>query len=189
MADACLKCDNVNRSLLVAAPFTVVKPKPAKLHQPCRKPRLCERPRGGESSETPLFPDGWDFEDTQVNRHPPPRVPGPAPVLDNRRSREQAARFQDLFQPSSRAYRTLGPTTRGRTAGADREAPIVPMGISLPRPVSNTDSCLIPQLRLFADWTIGPRRRYALGVNRISQVSATAIKSASNINSPATGTQ
>jgi hypothetical protein len=43
------------------------------------------------------------------------------------------------------AYRTLGPTTRGRTAAAYREALIVPMGISLPRPVSNTDSRLISQ--------------------------------------------
>src|SRR5215472_15937262 len=87
---------------------------------------------------------------------------GSYPVLDNRRSGKQAARFQDLFQPLSRAYRTLGPTTRGRTVAADREAPTVPMGISLPGPVSNTDSCLISQLRFltpsldqqrsFADW-------------------------------------
>ena len=93
-----------------------------------------------------------------------------------------------------RAYRTLGPITRGRTAAADREAPIVPMGISLPRPVSNTDSCLIPQLRFltpsldqqrsFADWTASSLRT---PVNRVSQVSATTIKPASNINSPGTG--
>ena len=129
-----------------------------------------------------------------VNRHPPPRVLGLYPVLDNRRSRKRAARFQGLFQPSSRAYRTLGPTTRGRTAAADREAPIVPMAISLPRPLSNTDSCLISQLRFltpsldqqrsFADWTASSLRT---PVNRVSQVSATTIKSASNINSPATG--
>src|SRR5215831_5619507 len=66
-----------------------------------------------------------------LNRHPPPRVLGPNPVLDKRRSRKQAGRFQGLFQPSSRAYRTLGPTTRGRTAAADREASIVPMGITM----------------------------------------------------------
>ena len=58
------------------------------------------------------------------------------------------------------------------------EAPIVPMGISLPRPVSNTDSCLTSQLRFltpsldqqrsFADWTASSLRT---PVNRVSQVS------------------
>src|SRR5215472_16566226 len=128
-----------------------------------------------------------------VNRHPPPRVLGPYPVLDKRRPRKQAGRFQGLFQPSSRAYRTPEPPTRGRTATADREARIVPMAISLPRPVSNTDSCLIPHLRFltlsldqqhsYADWTASSLRT---PVNRVSQVSATAIKAASNINSPET---
>jgi len=81
----------------------------------------------------------------------------------------------------------------GDARAADRQAPIVPTGISLPRPVSNTDSCLISQLRFltpsldqqrsFADWTAPSQRT---PVNRVSQVSATAIKSASSINSPAT---
>ena len=85
--------------------------------------------------------------------------------------------FKTYLQPSSRAYRTLGPTTRGGTATADREAPIVPMGISLPRPVSNTDSCLISQLRFltpsldqqqpFADWAASS---LSIPVNRVSQV-------------------
>src|SRR5215469_18639960 len=85
---------------------------------------------------------------------------GPYPVLDNRRSGKQAGRFQDLFQPSSRAYCTLGPTTRGRTAATDREAPIVPMGISWPKPVSNTDSCLTPQLR-FLTPSLDQQRSFA----------------------------
>ena len=128
-----------------------------------------------------------------VNRHPPPRVLGPYPVLDKRRPRKQAGRFQGLFQPSSRTYRTPEPPTRGRTAAADREARIVPMAISLPRPVSDIDTCFIPQLRFLtpsldqqhslANWTTSSLRT---PVNRVSQVSATAIKSASNINSPAT---
>jgi hypothetical protein len=106
--------------------------------------------------------------------------------------RKQAGRFQGLFQPSSsRAYRTLGPTTRGRTATADREAPIVPMGISLPRtcikhrelldfPATLPDSVL-------GSATLVPRLDASSPRTPVNRVSATAIKSASSINSRATG--
>ena len=81
------------------------------------------------------------------------------------------------------------------------------MGISLPRTVSNTDSCLIPhklcrcripenlappdflipsldQRSPFADWTVSPR---CIPVNRGFSVSAIGYKTGFNINSPATG--
>src|ERR1019366_6538080 len=81
------------------------------------------------------------------------------------------------------------------------------MGISLPRTVSNTDSCLIPhklcrcripenlaqpdflipcldQRSPFADWIVSPRY---VPVNRGFSVYAIGCKTGFNINSPATG--
>ncbi len=55
------------------------------------------------------------------------------------------ARFQDILQPSSHACRTGRAATGRCTDPADREPPILSLGISLSRTVSNTHSGLIPE--------------------------------------------
>ena len=80
-----------------------------------------------------------------ADRHGSTGVPGSHVILDHGGSRKQAARFQDILQPSSHACRTSRATTGRCTDPADREPPILSLGISLPRTVSNTHSGLIPE--------------------------------------------
>src|SRR5207302_7628936 len=74
-----------------------------------------------------------------------PGVSGSHVILDHGGSRKQAARFQDILQPSSHACRTGRAATGRCTHPADREPPILSLGISLSRTVSNTHSGLIPE--------------------------------------------
>ena len=71
-------------------------------------------------------------------------------VLDERRSRKQAARFQDLLQRSSHAYLPGGENVRSghEEATTGRRSKLLPMASSLSRLVSDADRRLILR-RLF----------------------------------------
>src|SRR6266478_2698671 len=71
-----------------------------------------ERCESVETSQTPIAYSVYGFElrspvlsiRGKANRHPSARVLGSHFVLDDGRSRKQAARFQDLLQQPSHAY-------------------------------------------------------------------------------------
>src|SRR5438045_4052106 len=60
-----------------------------------------------------------------ADRHPSPRVFGSPVVLDDVRSRKEAARFQDLLQQPSHAYLTGRANTRDAGVTTNRKSPIV----------------------------------------------------------------
>src|SRR4029077_15553618 len=77
-----------------------------------------------------------------VNRHPSPRVFGSPVVLDDDRSRKQAARFQDLLQRPSHAYLTGRANTRYAGVTTNRKSPLVWMAAPLSILISDPNGCL-----------------------------------------------
>ena len=86
------------------------------------------------------------------------RVFGSHFVLDDGRSRKQAARISELLQQASRAYFTGGPNTRsGRErVAAVRKYPLLPLAIPLPRSLSDAGRGLIFQRICLAVVSNGP---------------------------------
>src|SRR5208283_271122 len=63
-------------------------------------------------------------------------------VLDDCRSRKQTARFQNLLQPQTHAYRT-GRANAGHAGGTTNcQSPLVSLATSLPILISDTNGCL-----------------------------------------------
>ncbi len=94
----------------------------------------------------------------KANRHPSARVLRSHLVLDDGRSRKQAARFQDLLQQPSHAY-----LTRGANAGYNRvttssPSRLVSMATTLSSPIPNTSRRLTFQ-RLSLAAVSGQRRQ------------------------------
>ena len=77
----------------------------------------------------------------KANRHPSPRVFGSHVVLDDGRSRTQAARFQNLLQQPSHPYLT-GRANAGYVRVPNRKSPLISLATSLPIPISDTKGCL-----------------------------------------------
>ena len=78
----------------------------------------------------------------KANRHPSPRVFGSPVVLDDDRSRKQAARFQDLLQQPSHAYLTGRANAGYAGVTTNRKSPLVSMAAPLPILVSDPNGCL-----------------------------------------------
>src|SRR4029077_13334008 len=81
-----------------------------------------------------------------VNRHPSPRVFGSPVVLDNDRSRKQAARFQDLLQRPSHAYLTGRANAGNARVTTNRKSPLVWMAAPLSILISDPNGCLTFQI-------------------------------------------
>src|SRR5580658_2287412 len=77
-----------------------------------------------------------------ANRHPSPRVSGSPVVLDDVRSRKEAARFQDLLQQPSHAYLTGRANTRYADVTTNRKSPLVWMAAPLSILISDANGCL-----------------------------------------------
>jgi len=97
--------------------------------------------RGDRNQVHPLRSTVTSIRGT-ANRRPSPRVFGSPVVLDDDRSRKQAARFQDLLQQPSHAYLTgrANPGYAGVTT--NRKSPFVSMAAPLPILVSDPNGCL-----------------------------------------------
>src|SRR6266481_4925661 len=78
----------------------------------------------------------------KADRHPSTRVFGSHVVLDDCRSRKQAARFQDLLQQPSHAYLTGRANAGYARVTSNRESPLVSMATTLSGPLSDTGGCL-----------------------------------------------
>jgi hypothetical protein len=78
----------------------------------------------------------------KANRHRSTRVLGSPVVLDNWRSRKQAARFQDLLQQPSHAYLTGRANAGYAGVTTNRKSPFVSMAAPLPILVSDPNGCL-----------------------------------------------
>jgi hypothetical protein len=81
----------------------------------------------------------------KANRHPSTRVFGSHLVLDDGRSRKQAARFQDVLQQPSHAYLTGRANAGYARVTTNRQSPLVSMAATLSILVSDTSGCLIYQ--------------------------------------------
>jgi hypothetical protein len=81
----------------------------------------------------------------KANRHHSTRVFGSHLVLDDGRSRKQAARFQDLLQQPSHAYLPGRANARYTGVTTNRKSPLISMAASLSCPVSDTGGRLISQ--------------------------------------------
>ena len=79
----------------------------------------------------------------KANRHHSTRVFGSHVVLDDGRSRKQAARFQDLLQQPSHAYLTGRANAGYAGVTTNRKSPLVSMAAPLSIPVSDPYGCLI----------------------------------------------
>src|SRR6266705_6066443 len=78
----------------------------------------------------------------KADRHPAAGILGSHLVLDDGRSRKQAARFQDLLQQPSHAYLT-GRANAGYTrVTTSSQSRLVSMATSLPSAISYTGGCL-----------------------------------------------
>src|SRR6516162_6510155 len=78
----------------------------------------------------------------KANRHRSTRVFGSPVVLDNDRSRKQAARFQDLLQQPSHPYLTERANAGYAGVTTNRKSPLVSMAAPLPILVSDPNGCL-----------------------------------------------
>ena len=78
----------------------------------------------------------------KANRHPSTRVFGSPVVLDDWRSRKQAARFQGLLQQPSHAYLTGRANAGYAGVTTNRKSPFVSMAAPLPILVSDPNGCL-----------------------------------------------
>src|ERR1700675_4829033 len=78
----------------------------------------------------------------KANRHPSARVFGSHLVLDDVRSRKEAARFQDLLQQPSHAYLTGRANTRYADVTTNRNSPLVWMAAPLSMLISDPNGCL-----------------------------------------------
>ena len=78
----------------------------------------------------------------ETNRHHSTRVFRSHLVLDDGRSGKQAARFQELLQPPSHAYRTGGANARSTRVRISRQSPLVSLATSLPILISDANGCL-----------------------------------------------
>ena len=81
----------------------------------------------------------------KANRHPSARVFGSHLVLDEGRSRKQAARFQDPLQQPSHAYLTGRANAGYARVTTNCQSPLVSMATTLSGPLSDTGGCLISQ--------------------------------------------
>jgi len=81
----------------------------------------------------------------KANRHPSTRVFGSHVVLDDCRSGKQTARFQDLLQPPSHAYRTGRANAGYVGVTTSSQSQLVSLATPLSGPLSNTGGCLICQ--------------------------------------------
>ena len=95
-----------------------------------------------------------------TKRHPSTRVFGSPVVLDDWRSRKQAARFQDLLQQPSRAYLTRRANVQYTGVTTNRKSPLVSMATSLSRPISDTAGCLNRQRLALAPILGQPRQNF-----------------------------
>ena len=78
----------------------------------------------------------------KANQHPSTRVFGSPLVLDDWRSRKQAARFQDLLQQPAHAYLTGRANAGYAGVTTNRKSPLVSMAAPLPILVSDPNGCL-----------------------------------------------
>src|SRR5882762_3728533 len=74
----------------------------------------------------------------KANRHPSARVLGSHFVLDDGRSRKQAARFQDLLQQPSHAYLPGRANAGYARVTTSSQSPLVSMATTLSGPLSET---------------------------------------------------
>jgi hypothetical protein len=81
----------------------------------------------------------------KTNRHNSTRVFGSNVVLDNCRSREQAARFQSLLQQPSHAYFTGRANARYARVTTSSRSPLVSMATSLSEALSDASGAVIFQ--------------------------------------------
>ena len=81
-----------------------------------------------------------------ADRHPSPRVFGSPVVLDDVRSRKEAARFQDLLQQPSHAYLTGRANTRDAGVTTNRKSPLVWLAAPLSILISDPNGCLTFQI-------------------------------------------
>src|SRR5271167_3017228 len=87
----------------------------------------------------------------KANRLPSTRVFGSHVVLDDCRSRKQTARFQNLLQQPTHAYRTGRANAGYVRVTTNCQSPLISLATSLPILISDTYGCLIFQrLRLTA---------------------------------------
>jgi hypothetical protein len=95
----------------------------------------------------PDAPRGLERHITGIatKRHPSARVLGSHFVLDDGRSRKQAARFQDLLQQPSHAYLTGRANAGYARVTTSSQSPLVSMATTLSGPLSDSDGCLISQ--------------------------------------------
>ena len=78
----------------------------------------------------------------KADRHPSTRVSGSHDVLDDGRSREQAARFQDLLQQPSHASVTERANAEDAPVTTSSEYPLISMATPLWSPIPDTSRCL-----------------------------------------------
>jgi len=95
----------------------------------------------------------------KANRHHSTRVFGSHVVLDNDRSRKQAARFQGLLQQPSHAQLTGRPNARYAAVTTSRKSPIVSMATTVSGPLSDTGGCLISQRFVLAAVSARPLQK------------------------------
>src|SRR3974390_161768 len=88
------------------------------------------------------YPNERHITGIATKRHPSTRVFGSPVVLDDDRSRKQAARFQDLFQQPSHAYLTGRANAGYAGVTTNRKSPLVSMAAPLPILVSDPNGCL-----------------------------------------------
>src|SRR5438876_9019542 len=81
-----------------------------------------------------------------ADRHPSPRVFGSPVVLDDVRSRKEAARFQDLLQQPSHAYLTGRANTRDAGVTTNRKSPLVWLAAPLSILISDPNGWLTFQI-------------------------------------------
>ena len=100
----------------------------------------------------PDAPRGLERHITGIatKRYPSTRVSGLHVVLDDCRSRNQTARFQNLLQQPSYAYLTGRANARYAGVTTNRQSRLVSMATSLSGPLSDTGGCLISQRFAFA---------------------------------------
>jgi hypothetical protein len=92
----------------------------------------------------------------KAHRHYSTRVFGPYIVLDERRSGEQTARFQDLLQPPPHPSITGRANAGQAPFTTHRQSVLVSLATPLSRPISDTGSCLIFRESRFLRYTGQP---------------------------------
>src|SRR5271169_5474728 len=96
----------------------------------------------------------------EANRHHSTRVFGSHVVLDDGRSRKQTARFQNLLQQPTHAYRTGRANAGYVRVTTNCQSPLISLATSLPILILDASGCLICQRLALAAIFGQPRQNF-----------------------------